>query len=77
LLPLLVAVTWTAGALRKRAAVATLGGIVGLISVAAGTAVVVQIDPEVGPITAIVTGTVAVCSAAWLARTARVPASGA
>jgi hypothetical protein len=75
-LPLLVAMTWTAGALRKRAVVATLGSIIGLMSIAAGATVLAQTNPEAGPITAIVTGAVAVCSAAWLARTARVPVSG-
>lgn len=67
-LPLLVAATWTAGAVGRRGTTALLGGVVGAVSIAAGIMVTAQTTPEIGPISAIAAGTVAVGAAAWLAR---------
>ena len=66
-LPLLVAATWTAGALRRRATTALLGGIVGATSIAAGAIVTERVTADLGPILAIATGAVAVSCAVWLA----------
>lgn len=68
LLPLLVAATWTAGALRRQVLVATLGAVVGLLSITAGTVVVVLVRAEVGPVASVGAGGVALAGAIWLAR---------
>jgi hypothetical protein len=68
LLPFLVAATWTAGAARRPLLTASLGGIVGLTSLAAGILVVVLARPAPGPIVAIGAGIAAMGSAVLLAR---------
>ena len=76
LVPLLVAATWTAGALRRPMLVATLGGFVGAMSVAAGWVVQASVPGQVGPVAGMVSGALALVSASWLAletAKARVP----
>jgi hypothetical protein len=68
LLPLLVAATWTAGALRRPALVATLGAIVGILSITAGLVVALLVRAEVGPVASVGAGTAALAGAIWLAR---------
>jgi hypothetical protein len=69
LLPLLVAATWTAGALRKPMAVATLGGVVGSASVIAGVLVMRLVPAQPGSVAAIVTGAATMASAGLAVRT--------
>ena len=77
LMPMLVAATWTAGALRRPVAVAVLGGFVGAMSVAAGWVVQAKVPGQIGPVAGIVAGALAMASAAWLALTrARVARHG-
>lgn len=68
LMPFLVAATWTAGALRRPLLTATLGGIVGLTSLAAGILVIILARPVPGPIVAVGAGVAAVFSGGLLAR---------
>jgi hypothetical protein len=69
LLPLLVAATWTAGALRRVVLTAVFGGIVGACALAAGILAVCFIRTEIGPIASIGTGTAALACSVWLATT--------
>ena len=68
LLPLLAAAAWTAGALGRPALLALFGGLVGSMSAAAGSIVIAWTRTEVGSIAAIVTGSIALMCALWLAR---------
>jgi hypothetical protein len=67
-IPLLVAVTWTAGALRRDRLVVVAGALVGTCAVAAGTLAVSFIGAEIGPIVSIGAGTVAVTASIVLVR---------
>lgn len=67
LMPFLVAATWTAGAARRPLLTASLGGIVGLMSLVAGILVVVLARPAPGPVAAIGAGFAAIGSGALLA----------
>lgn len=68
LLPLLVAATWTAGALRRRRLVATFGAVVGALSTTAGLLVVLLLRVEVGPVVGVVAGAATMAAAVWTAR---------
>jgi hypothetical protein len=67
LLPFLTAAAWTAAALRKPMAVAGLGGVVGSMSVAAGSMFMALTRPGLGPVASVIAGVVALTSAGWLA----------
>ncbi|MBI4728494.1 MAG: hypothetical protein HY775_03215 [Acidobacteria bacterium] len=68
LLPLLVAATWTAGALRRPVGVASLGAAIGILSFVAGLLVSVSIRVEAGPVAGMGAGAAAVAGSAWLIR---------
>lgn len=67
-IPLLVAVTWTAGALRRDRLAAAAGVFVGTCAVAAGALAVSFIGAEPGPIVSIGAGAVAVMASFVLVR---------
>jgi len=73
LLPLLTAAAWTAGALGKPGLVAALAGMVGSMSVAAGSIVMAWTRPEPGSVAAVATGGAALACAAWLGRSVLSP----
>ena len=67
LLPFMVAATWTAAAVGRPLLAAGLGGIVGLISLAAGILVIVLVRAESGSVLAVAAGAAAVSASAFLA----------
>jgi hypothetical protein len=67
-IPLLVAVTWTAAALRRERLVVASGGLVGVCAVAAGGLAVSFIGGEIGPIVSIGAGAVAALASLVLVR---------
>jgi hypothetical protein len=71
LLPFLTAATFMARALGRQAAVAGLGALLGAMSVAAGSLVMVWARPEIGPVAAVASGAAALGAAGRLARSIR------
>ena len=67
-IPLLVAVTWTASALRRDRLVAAAGALVGACALAAGILAVSFIRPDIGPIVSIGAGAVAALASLVLVR---------